>query len=90
MKNFQNLTPGRKRTAVVAFVLIHGFHENNFFIGIIPLTGGRINLAAPLALVAAVVPLASFRFDRNILLTAITVAPLDCPAFRNQHFRQAA
>jgi hypothetical protein len=87
MKDLQNLAPGGKGTAVIAFVLIHGFHEDNFFIGIIALAGGGIDLASPLSLVAAVLSLAAFHLDRNILLTTIAVAAVASPAIRNCQFQ---
>jgi hypothetical protein len=88
MKDFQNFAPGGKGTSVVAFVLIHGFHESDFFIGIIALAGRWIDLAAPLSLVSSIVSLAAFHVDRKILLTAVSAAPVATPAVRDQHFRQ--
>src|SRR5690348_3939326 len=88
MEDFENLTPGGKGTAVVALVLIDRLHEDDFFIGIIAFAGCWIDLAAPLALVAAIVSFAPFYIDRNILLTAVSAPAVASSAVGNQHFRQ--
>jgi hypothetical protein len=74
MEHFEDFAPGGKGTAIIAFVLIDGLHEGDFFIRIIALARRRIDLTAPLPLMPSVVSFAAFYIDRNILLTPVSAA----------------
>src|SRR5258705_10844154 len=54
VKHFEHFAPGGEGAAVRPLVLIHRLHEDDFFLAIIALTSGRIDLATSLALVSSI------------------------------------
>src|SRR3954471_3839093 len=70
-QHLQHLAPGRERPAVVALVLVHRLHEGDFLVVVVALAGGRVDLAAALALLAAVLAAAAIDRDGDALLAAV-------------------
>src|SRR5579884_766582 len=90
MQHFQDFTPGREGAAIGALVLVHRFHENDFFVAVLLLAGGGIDLSAALAFLTPVFAAAPFNGNGNgtlptfILLTTIPATPIRDHEIRGQ------
>src|SRR5687767_8926190 len=73
-KHFEHFAPGRERAAIVALVLVHRLHEVDFVVVVVALAGGRIDLPAALALIAAVFAAAALESDRDRAFAAVVAA----------------
>src|SRR5579883_3429150 len=88
MQHFQDFTPGRERTAIGAFVLVHRLHENDFFVAVILLASGGINLAAAFAFLTPILTAAPFEGDGNGMFTAVVLlTPLAAAPIRDHEIR---
>src|SRR5262249_41015516 len=68
--------PGWVRAAIFALVLVHGFHELDFFVVVIAFAGGRVDLPAALPLLAPIFAAAAFNGHGNVPLAALIAAPI--------------
>src|SRR5262249_29585102 len=73
-QHFQHLAPCRERPAIVALVLVHRPHEDDFLVVIVPLARGRIDLAAAFALLPAIFTAAPLHGNGDTALTAVVPA----------------
>src|SRR5262245_8045772 len=71
--HLEHFAPGRERPAVGSLVLVHRLHEFNFVVGVVAFAGGRIDLAAPLAALAAVLASTTLDGHGNLALATVTV-----------------
>src|SRR4051812_2518520 len=71
-QHLQHLAPGRERPAVVALVLVHRLHEDDFLVVVVPFAGGRVDLPAALALLPAVLTAAALDGHGNAAFAAVS------------------
>jgi len=75
MQHFQDFAPSREGPTIGTLVLIHGLHEQNFFIAIVFLAGSGINLTASFAFFTPILAAASFDVDSNRMFATFTLVP---------------
>src|SRR5689334_18361123 len=72
-EHFEDFAPGREGPAIGAFVLVHRLHEDDFFVAVVFLAGGRVHLTAAFALLAAVLAGAALHRHGNGAFAAVVV-----------------
>ncbi|MFM7149453.1 MAG: hypothetical protein ACKO23_06385 [Gemmataceae bacterium] len=69
--DLQHFAPGGEGSTIRSLVLIHGFHENNFFVGIFFFAGGWVYLTSSFANLSSVFAASPFHGNGDVLFSAI-------------------
>lgn len=67
-EHLEDLTPGWERSAIVPLVLVHRFHEDDFFVVVVPLAGRRVDLTPAFRQIGPRTGAPPIEGDRNIPL----------------------
>lgn len=71
IKHLEHFAPGREGPAIVAFVLVHRLHEDDFLVTVIALAGRGIDLPTPLAKLSSLNPATSLDCNRNLFFAPV-------------------
>src|SRR5262249_6624327 len=87
-EHFEHLAPGGERPPVVALVLVHRLHEDDFLVAVVALAGGGVDLPAAFAALAPVLAAAAIHGDGDVPLPTVPPAAVARPAVSDQDVRE--